>query len=319
MADVRHELADIVQVADLSWRVAVGRGADGRYQRAVVRKDNCRPAFDRVLEMSDGQVDGEQLAPERAVFLLRWLERFREESEGLPLAGDVLLEDGAHSAVRGVDEEGERRVRDLVREVRRRGQGILDVSEALACRVRPRDGRFGVLALVSEQGVQGLQESGGPVDEVVVVRNRPQELPQLGLRGRLWEVPDGLDSSRQRADAVGVHRVAEEHHLLLSQDALGPVDDDAVGVEALKYLVQEVQEVKYFASRWKPLWLIWKPVPGYLVRGVHMQHFRSRTLTLQSLSTQTARINPNCRSTFASQHTHYCRFQATLSAPHTTR
>ena len=202
VSHVRRELRHELDVASLTWGVAVTAAGDGVRQRLVIREHDERAPFHRVPEMTDRQIDGQQLPAERAVAPLGFPQGAREEPEGLPGAAGVLLQHRAHADVGGVHLEADGSVSDGVEEQSGVSEGSLAVGEGCLRLLCPGDWRVAARLASTDELVERRQELCCSWDEPVVEVHHPDEAAQLSVR--LWqrEALDSFHSGWEGCDAL---------------------------------------------------------------------------------------------------------------------
>jgi hypothetical protein len=79
---------------------------NGRHKRLVVSEKGKRSAFKEKTEMTDGEIGGQKFTIKSGVTGLSRGRFVGKESQGLPGASSMLLEDSTHMSVRGVCSKG---------------------------------------------------------------------------------------------------------------------------------------------------------------------------------------------------------------------
>ena len=87
---------------ELSWQAFIGPLLENISERLVIRKNDKVSAFDHMSEVLDGLIHCQELAVVRTVLLLSGAELKGEESQGLPIVADTLLQGGTNSSIRSV-------------------------------------------------------------------------------------------------------------------------------------------------------------------------------------------------------------------------
>jgi len=102
MPEVGRELANKLQMMELSWRAFICPLLESISERLVIRKNDKVTAFDHMSEGLDGLIHCQELTIVRTVLLLGVAELMGVESQGLPSVADTLLQDGTNSSIRSV-------------------------------------------------------------------------------------------------------------------------------------------------------------------------------------------------------------------------
>ena len=163
--------------------------------------------FEKVTEMPDSQVDGEQLPTECAVLGFSWLQFAKEERHRVKLTIDFLLKNDTNGNIRGVDHQVIRRGRMRVTKRDGVSKGILDSVESGRRGVGP-DERAVRLWSPLQETMEGRQGSSEVRLEPVIEVDQPEELTELPDAIRARKVADGLDAAGEWADASGSDMVS---------------------------------------------------------------------------------------------------------------
>jgi hypothetical protein len=91
MSYVGSEQGNKVKMIELARGTLVMFLSEGESERFVVREDNEMSSLQHVSEMFHGLIYSQQFAIIGAIFLLRCIELYGEESAGLPVVFDPLL------------------------------------------------------------------------------------------------------------------------------------------------------------------------------------------------------------------------------------
>ena len=186
------------------------------------------PALKVGAKVLDGQEEGQQLPVERTVFSLRLRQLLGEKRDGV--LSSALAEHSTDRHVRGIRREGEggRRV-GVNQHCRPRKTGLGLSKSSILSRVPLQDRLLGGHG--SSQSVEWRQHSGNVGHEPMVEVHPAEETLEVHLADGTRNGHDGADLGWQRANAPGVHRVAQESDGGSSEHTLIPVDGQSSGLK----------------------------------------------------------------------------------------
>jgi len=102
MPEIGRELANKLQMTELSSRAFISQLLESITKRLVIRKNDKVTAFDHMSEELDVLIHCQELAIVRTLLLLSGAEFMGVQSQGVPSIVDTLLQGLANSGIRSV-------------------------------------------------------------------------------------------------------------------------------------------------------------------------------------------------------------------------
>ena len=224
----------------LSDRAGVGLLGEGVDEQQVVCLDGEGRPLDKMAEVSDGSMDGEQLPIEGGVARLGRRELPTEEGKRLSGTVEDLLEDGTNGSVTSVGGEDKEKTRRREFEVSSVREGPFCVAEGCSLRRAPVEG----LGFPSEGGVERSHGGGDVRQEFMVVVDHADKLLQGLHSGGHRKGTNRSNLLLQGEDALRRDIMSQEVDLLgpediccgggqdqQSRDVQGPGEGDASALQ----------------------------------------------------------------------------------------